>query len=95
MVAFFSKCYRKIWDFFVLTQENALFRGFILKSTERSKVLLKNSTRVFKIALRLRDWHVFIWQSLEILNVFNTLSLKQNFLKKESLFQKIGVPFFN
>ena len=27
---------------------------------------------IFKIAARLRDWHVFMWQSLEILNVFYT-----------------------
>ena len=32
---------------------------------------------IFEIALRLRDMHVFMWQSLEVLNVFNTLTLKQ------------------
>ena len=44
----------------------------------------------FKIALRLRDWHVFMWQSAKISNVFNTLTLKQIFW---IVFQKTGVPF--
>ena len=33
-------------------------------------------TRDFQYCPRLRDRHVFMWQSLEILNVFNTLTLK-------------------
>ena len=41
----------------------------------------------FKIALRLRDRHVSVWQSGKILNVFNTLTLKQSFWKKNTLFQ--------
>ena len=32
---------------------------------------------IFEITLRLRDMYVFMWQSLEVLNVFNTLTLKQ------------------
>ena len=32
---------------------------------------------IFKISLRLRDCHVFITQWLGILNVFNSLTLKQ------------------
>ena len=35
---------------FVLTLENANFRGLILKSTELAYVLLKNSTRDFQIS---------------------------------------------
>ena len=31
-----------------------------------------------------------MWQSVEILNVFNTY-----FLEKENFFQKTGVPFFS
>ena len=45
---------------FVLTLENAFFRGFILKLTERAYVLLKNCTRDFKIALPLKDRHIFM-----------------------------------
>ena len=48
---------------------------------------------IFKIALRLRDQQVFMWQSLEILHVFNTLALKQNFWKKKSLFKKLDDRF--
>ena len=44
---------------------------------------------IFEIALRLRDWYVFIWQLQEILNVSNTLTLK----KIENHFQEAGVFF--
>ena len=40
---------------------------------------LKTLPGTFKIALRLRDRHVFMSQFLEILNVFNALTLKQIF----------------
>ena len=36
------------------------------------------------MALRLKDQHVFMWQSLKISNVFNTLTLKQVFLKTKA-----------
>ena len=36
----------------------------------------------------MRDWHAFLWQSLEILNIFNTLTLKQMFWKTKT-FSKI------
>ena len=44
---------------------------------------------IFKIALCLSVWHVFMWQLLEILNVFNTLTLKQIFLKTKNFFKKL------
>ena len=47
----------------------------------------------FKIALRLRDRHVSVWQSGKILNVFNTLTLKQSFWKKKTFFEKLEYPF--
>ena len=40
---------------------------------------------IFKIVLRVRDWHVFIWQSLKVLNVFNTLTLIQIIWKTKKL----------
>ena len=40
---------------------------------------------ILKIAIRLRDRHVFMWQSREILNVFNTLNSKQVFWKMKKL----------
>ena len=45
---------------FVLTLEKAVFRGFILKPTERANILLKTVLGIFKIALRLRDRHDFM-----------------------------------
>ena len=50
-------------------------KSSILKSTERALGTLS----IFRIAVRLRDGHVFMWQSPEILNVFNALTLKQIF----------------
>ena len=44
---------------------------------------------IFKIALRLRDRHVLVWQSLEIFNVFNTVNLKQIFWKKNTSMKKL------
>ena len=40
---------------------------------------------MLKLPLRLRDRYLFMWQSLEILNIFNTLTLKPIFSKSESL----------
>ena len=46
---------------------------------------------IFKITLRLRDRHGFIWQSVEI----RYLSFETDFLENENFFQKTGVSFFN
>ena len=48
---------------------------------------------IFKIALRLRDRHVFKWQSVKILNVFNSLTLKQIFWKTKTFFKKLEYRF--
>ena len=45
--------------------------------------------RIFKIPLRLRDRHVFIWQWVKLSNVFNTLALKQIFWKTKTFFKKL------
>ena len=47
------------------------------------------------MVLRLKDIQVFLWQSVEILSVYNNLTLKTDFLQIENLFQKTGVPFFS
>ena len=44
---------------------------------------------IFKIALRLRDRYVFMWQLVEILNVFNISTLKQGFWKTKTFFKKL------
>ena len=48
---------------------------------------------IFKIALHLTDRHVFIWQSLENVNVFNTLILKPIFSDKKTFFKKLKYCF--
>ena len=50
----------------------------------------KNSySRGLILSLRLRDRHVFMWQSLETLNVFNISTLKQIFWKTITFFKKL------
>ena len=48
---------------------------------------------IFKIAVPLRDRHVFMWQSVEILNVLNTLTLKQIFAKTKTFFKELEYRF--
>ena len=48
---------------------------------------------IFKIALRLQDRYVFMTQSVEILNVFNTLTLKQIFWKTKSFFKQLEYSY--
>ena len=93
MIASFSNIYRKIWVGFCLDIQNAFLRVLILKPTERAKILLKMVLGIFKIALRLRDRHVFMWQS--VLNVFNTLILIQIFWKTKAFFKKLEYRFLD
>ena len=44
---------------------------------------------IFKIALRLRDQQVFMWQPLENLNLLTTLSLELIFWNTETFFKKL------
>ena len=47
---------------------------------------------IFKVALRLRDRQLES-QSLEISNIFITLTLKQIFLKMKTFFKNLKYPF--
>ena len=58
-----------------------------LRPTERALILLKTVLGIFKIAFRLRDRHVFMWQSVEILHNFSTLTLKKIFWKTKTFFK--------
>ena len=40
------------------------------------------------------DWHLFMWESLEILNVLRTSILKQIFWKTETLSENWGIVFW-
>ena len=46
-----------------------------------------------KITLRLRDRHIFMWQSLESLNMLITLTLKQVFWKMKTFLKKLEYHF--
>ena len=48
---------------------------------------------IFKIALSLRDRDVFMRQPVEILNVFNSLTLKEIFWKRKTFFKKLEYRF--
>ena len=48
---------------------------------------------IFKIAFRFRDRRVFMSQSMQILNVFNTSILKQIFWKMKTFFKKLEYRF--
>ena len=48
---------------------------------------------IFKIALRLRDRHDFMWQPVKVSDVFNTLTLEQIFWKTKTFFKKLEYSF--
>ena len=48
---------------------------------------------IFKIALRVRDRHVLMWQTVKVSNVFNSITLKQIFCKTKTLFKKLECRF--
>ena len=70
-------------------------RVFILKPTERAEILLKNVTRDFENSPpfeRSACSYVIISESCKRFQYFD---FEENFLEKENLFQKTGVPFFS
>ena len=94
MVAPFSSFYAKFGVVFVLTLENAFSYRFRFKANRKSIGSSKKSVLgIFEVALCLRDRHVFMWQSVKILNVFNTLTLKQIFWKTKPSFKKLEYRF--
>ena len=48
---------------------------------------------IFKIALRLRDWRVFMWQPLAILNAFSTLTFNKIFFRPQTFVKKLEYDF--
>ena len=79
---------------FVLTLENTFSQRFHFKTNRKSIGSSKKTVLgIFKIALRLRDRHVFMLQSVKVSNVFNTLTLKQIFWKTKTFFKKLEYRF--
>ena len=85
MVASCGNFYGKTLIGFCLNIRKRFLLVFILKPT--------GFLGIFKIALRLRDRHVFMWQSVKVSNVFNTLILKQIFWKTKTFFKKLEYRF--
>ena len=65
-----------------------IFTAFVLNRTETTQPPPKKVLVILKIAIRLRDRQAFMVQSLEILNFFIILPLKQVFCKTQIHFQK-------
>ena len=78
---------------FVLTLENAISYRFYFKTNGKSIGSSKMVPGIFKIILRLQDRHAFKWQSVEILNVFNTLTLKGIFWKTKNFLKELEYLF--
>ena len=95
MVASFSNFYGKTWVGVCLNIRKGFFLEFSFQNQQKEHRFFYTILRIFKIALHLRDRHVFMWQSVKVSNVFNTLTLKQIFRKTKILFQKTGVPLFS
>ena len=101
MVASFSIWTRFTAKFkliFILTQENTFSYRFDFKANRKStgsstKKKKKTVLGIFKLALRLIDRHVFMWQSVEILKVFDTLPWKKIFWKTQTVFKKLEYRF--
>ena len=90
MVAPFSKIYCKIWVSICLnTGERFFLEASFWSQQKEHRFFWKTLLGTFKIALRLRDRHVFMWRSVKILNIFSTLTLKQIFLKTKTFFKKL------
>ena len=56
---------------------------------KKSQNPMKMVAGIFIIALRLRDRHVLMWQSQEILNIFDTLTLKQVLWRIKTIFKNL------
>ena len=79
-----------MWDDFVLNTRKRFCVDVLFQSQQKElRFLYKTVLSISKIVLRLTDRHIFIWLSLKILSVFNTLTLKQFFGKTETTFKKL------
>ena len=70
-------------------------RSFILKLTERAWVVLKNGTRDFQNNPSFERSACFYVAISDNFKRFQYFNFEIDFLENESLFQKIGVPFFS
>ena len=88
----FNKFYGKMSLGFCLNKRKRFFLEVLFYNQQKDVWFYKTVSGIFKIAFRLWDRHIFMWQPLEILNVCNVLTLKQ--VWKQNLFWKTGVLIF-
>ena len=90
MVASFSNFFGKTWVGFCLNIRKRICLEFSFWIQQKEhRFLLKTRLGIFKAALRLRDRHVFMWESVKFSNISNTLTLKQIFWKTKTFFKKL------
>ena len=85
---------RKTWGGSCLnTQKRYLLKVLFWSQHKKHRFFWKTVLGIFKTALCLRDRYAFMWQSVKILNFFNTLTLKQIFKKMKKFFKKLENRF--
>ena len=85
-VAPFSNFYGQIWVGFCFNTEKGFALEVLFRSQQKEhKFVQKGVLGAFKIALRSRDRHVFVWQSLQTLH-FQCFKTKTFFKKLEYCF---------
>ena len=90
----FFNFYGKTWVGLCLNIRERFSLELLFSNQQKDHRFLKETViGIFKIALRLKDRNIFMWQSLEILNVFNTLILRQIFWKTKTFFKKLEYGF--
>ena len=79
---------------FVLTSKTIFLRVFILKSTERAWILLKNDTRDFQKSFPFERSACFYVKVSKHLNSFKYFNFETNCTENENLLQETGVTVF-
>ena len=81
-------------SWFCLNIRKCFFSEFSFWSQQKEHMFFqKRVLGILKIVPRLRDQHVFMWQSVKVSNVFHALTLKQIFWKAKTFFQKLEYHF--
>ena len=57
--------------------------------------LVEQQLQLLHFLWALKDWHIFMWQLLEILKRFQYFNFETNFLKNANPFQKTRAPIYN
>ena len=85
--------WKKLSWFFSQHRKRVVLEISFKSQQKQDKSFYKTILVIFKITLCLGNQHVFIGQSLEILNAFNSLSLKQVFWKRKTFFKNLEYLF--